>query len=118
MLNRIVFRKADGVTTGLTSANQIIALRASDGHGANVPYTYPAVPTPGVWMPTPPAFASPITPWMGQMTPFTMRSASDRELCESKLDAAAPRFSSSLMVSTGENERPGTMLTAVFTGGG
>src|SRR3954468_11076723 len=57
-------------------ANQIIAMRASDGRGANVPYTYPSVPTPGVWIPTPPAFAPPITPWMAQMTPFTMSSAS------------------------------------------
>jgi hypothetical protein len=68
--------RADGVAAGSLAANQLIAMRAGDGHGANVPYTYPSVPTPGVWIPTPPAFASPITPWMGQMVPFTMQSAS------------------------------------------
>jgi hypothetical protein len=68
--------RADGVAAGTAVANQLIALRANDGHGANVPYTYPTVPTPGVWIPTPPAFASPVTPWMGQMVPFTMQSAS------------------------------------------
>jgi hypothetical protein len=68
--------KADGVNAGIAAANQIIAMRANDGHGADVPYSYPAVPTAGVWMPTPPALASPITPWMGQMVPFTMSIAS------------------------------------------
>jgi hypothetical protein len=68
--------KADGIAVGTTAANQLLAMRAGDGLGANVPYPYPTVPTPGVWIPTPPAFARPVTPWMGQMVPFTMRSAS------------------------------------------
>jgi hypothetical protein len=68
--------KADGIAVGTAAANQLITMRASDGHGANVPYTYPTVPTPGVWIPTPPALAAPVTPWMGQMVPFTMYSAS------------------------------------------
>jgi len=68
--------KTDGVNAGLAAADQLIALRRNDGHGAPVPYSYPAVPTPGVWIPTPPAFAAPVTPWMGQMVPFTMSSAS------------------------------------------
>lgn len=68
--------KDDGIAAGSAAANQLLAMRANDAHGAHVPYTYPSVPTPGVWIPTPPAFASPVTPWMGQMVPFTMRSAS------------------------------------------
>jgi hypothetical protein len=68
--------KADGIAVGTAAANQLLTMRAGDGHGANVPYTYPTVPTPGIWIPTPPAFAPPATPWMGQMVPFTMRSAS------------------------------------------
>jgi PAP2 superfamily len=68
--------KEDGKAVGLAAANQITAIRANDGRGANVPYTFPSVPTPGVWMPTPAAFANPVTPWMGQMVPFTMRSPS------------------------------------------
>ena len=50
-------------------------MRLSDGRGANVPYTFPSVPTPGVWIPTPPGLP-PVIPWVGQMTPFTMTSAS------------------------------------------
>jgi hypothetical protein len=68
--------KGDGVNAGLAAADQLIAMRSTDGHGANVPYTYPAMPTPGVWMPTPAAFAPPVTPWMARMVPFTMTSAS------------------------------------------
>src|SRR5258708_13122163 len=54
----------------------MIAMRAGDGRGANVPYTFPSVPTAGVWIPTPPAHLLPQTPWVGQMVPFTMSSAS------------------------------------------
>jgi hypothetical protein len=68
--------KTDGIQVGQAAANGIITLRLSDGRGANVPYTYPAVPTAGVWIPTPPGFLSPLTPWAGQMQPFTMRNAS------------------------------------------
>jgi len=68
--------KQGGVDAGRTAAQQIIDMRAGDGHDVTVPYTYPSVPTPGVWIPTPPAFAPPVTPWMGQMVPFTMTSAS------------------------------------------
>jgi hypothetical protein len=68
--------KADGIATGTAVANQLLTMRAGDGLGTNVPYPYPTVPTPGIWIPTPPAFAPPVTPWMGQMVPFTMRSAS------------------------------------------
>lgn len=67
--------KTDGILVGQTSANAIIAMRLSDGRGANVPYTYPSMPTAGVWIPTPPGFLSPQTPWVGQMQPFTMRNA-------------------------------------------
>ncbi len=53
----------------------LINARTDDGLEANVAY----VPGsgPGAWIPTPPAFAAPVTPWLGQMRPFTMRAASD-----------------------------------------
>lgn len=69
--------KTDGMLAGLTAANSIIALRTGDGRGATVPYTWPSVPTPGVWIPTPPAFAAPALPWLGKMIPFTMNSPSE-----------------------------------------
>ncbi len=68
--------KEDGVQIGKAAANSIIAIRAGDGRGMNVAYTYPSVPTAGVWIPTPPAFLAPQTPWVGHMQPFTMRNAS------------------------------------------
>ena len=68
--------KDDGVAVGEAAASAIIAMRLGDGRGAAVPYTYPAVPTPGVWIPTPPGFLAPLTPWVGQMLPLTMASAS------------------------------------------
>ncbi len=68
--------KDDGVMVGKASADSIRAMRAGDGLGANVPYTFPAGPTAGVWIPTPPAHLLPLTPWAGQMVPFTMSSAS------------------------------------------
>jgi hypothetical protein len=68
--------KTDGILVGQAAANAIITMRLSDGRGVNVPYTYPSMPTAGVWIPTPPGFLSPQTPWVGQMRPFTMRNAS------------------------------------------
>jgi hypothetical protein len=68
--------KASGIAVGQIAAARIVALRTGDGRGANVVYTYPTSPVPGVWIPTPPAFAPPVTPWVGQMIPFTMQSAS------------------------------------------
>jgi hypothetical protein len=63
-----------GVTVGEASAQTLIAARANDGLLANVPYNPPV--GPGYWLPTPPAYAPhPLTPWLGQMVPFTMTSA-------------------------------------------
>ncbi len=68
--------KDDGIQVGEAAAKSIITMRAGDGRGAIVPYAFPSVPTAGVWIPTPPAHLSPLTPWASQMVPFTMSSAS------------------------------------------
>ncbi len=68
--------KTAGMQAGLAAANSIIALRTGDGRGANVPYTWPAAPAPGVWIPTPPANAAPALPWLSKVVPFTMQSPS------------------------------------------
>lgn len=62
-----------GVTIGEASAQALITARSNDGLLANVPYTPPL--GPGFWQPTPPAFGPPLTPWLGQMVPFTMTGA-------------------------------------------
>ena len=64
---------AAGVSVGEASAQALIAARANDGLLANVPYTPPV--GPGFYQRTPPAFAAPLTPWLGRMVPFTMTSA-------------------------------------------
>jgi hypothetical protein len=67
--------KTAGVAVGEAAAMAVINARAGDGLEANVSYTPGS--GPGAWIPTPPAFAAPVTPWLGQMRPFTMKAADD-----------------------------------------
>jgi PAP2 superfamily len=62
-----------GMAVGEQAAQALISARLHDGLLANVPYIPPV--GPGFWQRTPPAFAPPIAPWLGQMVPFTMTSA-------------------------------------------
>jgi hypothetical protein len=66
--------KAAGVDVGEAAAAALISARTGDGVAAPVTYT-PGI-GPGAWQRTPPAFAAPSTPWLGQMRPFTMHTAS------------------------------------------
>jgi hypothetical protein len=65
--------KADGVAFGERMAQKLIDLRAHDGRNAPVSFTRP--PAPGVWRPTPPAFAPMAVPWLGGVTPLLVHSA-------------------------------------------
>jgi hypothetical protein len=67
--------KTAGVAVGEAAAMAIVNARRGDGLEANISYTPGA--GPGAWIPTPPAFAPPVAPWLGQMRPFTMKSAAD-----------------------------------------
>jgi hypothetical protein len=67
--------KTAGISVGEAAAMAVISARTGDGLEANVTYT-PGT-GPGAWIPTPPAFAAPVTPWLGQMRPFTMKAAAD-----------------------------------------
>lgn len=64
--------KAEGVKVGEAAAEALISERTGDG--LNAPITYSEPSAPGVWQPNP-AGSTPVTPWLGQMRPFTMRSA-------------------------------------------
>ena len=64
--------KARGVAFGTLAADHLIAMRTNDGRNAPVLFTRPAAP--GVWRPTPPAFAPMAVPWMGGVTPLLIRS--------------------------------------------
>ena len=66
-----------GNAVGVQVATAFLALRANDGRNAVVPYVFGSGPgvyqlTPGA--PAPPA--SPATPWVAQMKPFALESAS------------------------------------------
>lgn len=63
--------KAEGIAIGERAGRTINELRAGDGRFANVAYAPGS--GPGVWERTPPAFAPPLTPWVAQVRPFTMR---------------------------------------------
>jgi hypothetical protein len=65
--------KADGMATGEAAAAALIRARMDDGLEANVPYTPGS--GPGVWQPTPPGFLPALTPWLGQLRPFTFSRA-------------------------------------------
>lgn len=63
-----------GVAIGAEVAAGIIALRANDGRTAVVPYVFGS--GPGVYQATPPAFGSPVTPWVAKVTPFALERPS------------------------------------------
>ena len=65
-----------GTAVGLQAANDIIALRTGDGRLTPIGTTSPfptLPPAPGVWRLTPP-FASPQTPWVGNVRRFILQS--------------------------------------------
>src|SRR5881392_3087145 len=67
-------QKTAGIVWGEFVANQILAARASDGSDAIVPP--PGGSGPGVWVPTPPAFAPYLLPQWGFVVPFAMSTTS------------------------------------------
>ena len=66
-----------GVGVGEAAAQAIISMRAGDVRSGSGGYSFPA-PGPGVWaLPTPDGTATaPQTPWIRQLTPFMLKSAS------------------------------------------
>jgi VCPO second helical-bundle domain len=64
--------KEDGVATGEEVAAILIQQRADDGFRAQVTYTPPDPPIPGVWIPT--SQAPPIGTYLPYMRPFSLRS--------------------------------------------
>jgi hypothetical protein len=65
--------EVDGVNLGQSVADQILALRQSDGSGVVLP-PYPGGTAPGEWRPTPPANAPGLHPHWPAVTPFAMTS--------------------------------------------
>ena len=65
-----------GVQYGERAADRLIELRANDGRFAPVVFSPPQPLAPGVWRPTPPANAAFFDPWLGQLQPLLLDTAS------------------------------------------
>ena len=64
-----------GFVFGEAVADEILAMRASDGAAlAQYPYTPPNAGAPGVWVPTPPAFTAALLPGWGLVQPWVLKS--------------------------------------------
>jgi hypothetical protein len=61
---------ARGVMVGEAAANAVLAARAGDRRDDPDLEGYTPASGPGVWIPTPPAFANPQTPFLRFVTPF------------------------------------------------
>ena len=70
--------KQDGIQVGEEAAAAMLALRATDGSDAIVPYT-PGT-EPGDWQPAPPAFTPALLPGWGQVMPFALVEGSQFRL--------------------------------------
>jgi hypothetical protein len=64
--------KERGIKFGERAAAHIIQLRTDDGRFADVRFT--KKPKPGVWRPTPPAYAPFFDPWLAKMRPLMLDS--------------------------------------------
>jgi hypothetical protein len=61
---------ADGIAVGEAAANAVLAARVGDRRDDPELEGYTPGSGPGVWMPTPPAFANPQTPFLRFVQPF------------------------------------------------
>jgi len=61
---------ADGIVVGEAAANGVLAARAGDHRNDPDLEGYTPASGPGAWIPTPPAFANPQTPFLQFVTPF------------------------------------------------
>jgi hypothetical protein len=70
--------KNNGRAVGLAAATSIIALRTGDGRLtpiATTSYFPKKAQGPGAWRLTPPKYAAPQTPWVGDVKPFVLKNA-------------------------------------------
>jgi hypothetical protein len=85
-----------GFAFGEAVADEIVALRAADGAAlAQYPYTAPNAGAPGVWVPTPPAFAAALLPGWGSVQPWVLESAAQFRPDEGP-DLTSHRYASDL----------------------
>jgi PAP2 superfamily len=110
-------QKAAGIVWGEFVGTQILASRANDGSDAVVPP--PGGSGPGVWVPTPPAFAPYLLPQWGFVEPFGMSSSSQfrppgPHSLDSELYAADYNEVKELGVATGSTRTEDQTQIALF----
>ena len=67
--------KAGGIAVGEAAAATMLAERANDGRNPTTPFPFVFGTTAGVWRVSPPLTAPEPTPWVGNVTPFLVPSA-------------------------------------------
>lgn len=72
-LNALGLQGDAGLTVGQQAAANILNLRAGDGSFPANPEVFTGGTGIGEWRPTPPAFAPMASPWLGTVTPFTLK---------------------------------------------
>ncbi|MET4638842.1 vanadium-dependent haloperoxidase [Mycetocola sp. 2940] len=75
--------RVQGIRVGTAAAVSLIQSRADDG--LNAPIDFNVEPSPGIWRPTPDAFAKFAVPWLGFVRPFALASAQEFDLPEPPL---------------------------------
>jgi hypothetical protein len=66
--------KTGGIAVGAAAADAMLDARAGDGRGG--PFSFELGTTPGVWRASPPLFLLDPAPWVGNVRPFLIPSAS------------------------------------------
>jgi hypothetical protein len=74
-LNGLGLTGDEGMAIGHQAAANILNLRAGDGSFPNPSPDFAGDTDPGDWRPTPPGLAHMATPWLGAVTPFTIKDA-------------------------------------------
>jgi len=81
-----------GVSVGELAAAAIIALRANDGSWPANPEVFTGGTEPGEWRPTPPAFAPMAVPWLGSVTPFTLKDPTQFRVNQPPPDLSSRKY--------------------------
>jgi hypothetical protein len=67
--------KAAGIAIGEATASAMLTARMNDGRFGPTPTPYPSPAPPGIWVPTPPSFATDPAAWVGNVLPFIVPNA-------------------------------------------
>jgi hypothetical protein len=81
-----------GVSVGRLAAAAIIALRTNDGSWPANSEVFKGGTEPGEWRPTPPAFASMAVPWLGAVTPFTLKDPTQFRVNQPPPDLSSRKY--------------------------